>query len=220
MRTFTEKDLLQCLRKGEGPTIDFKHAVTNLEKIARAVAAFANSKGGYLIIGIDDNKDILGVKIETEKYQLNKAIQQFCSPTVPVQFHTINFRGAMILIAHIVESTSKPHFSINKKGAKKLYIRIQDNCVLADDLFAEYLLSGSLNNALQNYSIIQKITEEVRHTFGAKASLTVEDYAKLSGLDNAQATRRLLHLVLAGVLEKEVNQPVFKLYKDFQLKVA
>jgi len=55
---------------------------------------------------------------------------------------------------------------------------------------------------------------------GEKACLTVEDYAKLTGLDNAQATRRLLHLVLAGVLEKEVNQPVFRLYKDYQTKVA
>jgi len=220
MKIFTERDLLQCLKKGEGPTIDFKHAVTNLEKIARAVAAFANSKGGYLIIGIDDNKDILGVKIEAEKYQLNKALQQYCSPIVPVIFHTINFKGANILIAEIVESTSKPHFSINKKGEQKLYIRIQDSCVLADDLFAEYLLSGSLNNAIQNHSIIQKITEQVRKTFGTKTSLSVEDYAKLTGLDNAQATRRLLHLVLAGVLEKEVNQPVFRLYKDYQTKVA
>jgi len=212
--------LIQCLKKGEGPTIDFKHAVTNLEKIARAVVAFANSKGGYLIIGIDDNKDILGVKIEAEKYQLNKAIQQYCSPIVPVKFHTINFKGAMILIAEIIESTSKPHFSINKKGEKKLYIRIQDNCVIADDLFAEYLLSGSLNNAMQNHGIIQQITEQVRLTFDGKASLSVEDYAKLSGLDNAQATRRLLHLVLAGVLEKEVNQPIFKLHKNYRLKVA
>jgi len=220
MKIFTERDLLQCLKNGEGPTIDFKHAVTNLEKIARAVAAFANSKGGYLIIGIDDNKDILGVKIEAEKYQLNKAVKQYCSPIVPVKFHTVNFKGAMILIAEIVESTSKPHFSINKKGEKKLYIRIQDNCVLADDLFAEYLLSGSLNNAVQNYSVIQKITEQVCDAFKSKVSLTAEDYAKISGLDNAQATRRLLHLVLAGVLEKEVNQPVFKLHKSYKLKVA
>jgi len=220
MKQFTERDLIDCLRKGEGPNIDFKHAVTNLEKIARAVAAFANSKGGYLIIGIDDNKDILGVKIEAEKYQLNKAIKQYCYPIVPAIFHTVNFKGAMILIAEIKESTSKPHFSTNKKGEKKLYIRIQDNCVLADDLFAEYLLSGSLNNALQNHAIIRQITEQVRNVFGAQTSLTAEDYAKLSGLDNAQATRRLLHLVLAGVLEKEVNKPVFKLHKDYRLKVG
>jgi len=211
---YSEKHLLQWLREGEGPTLDFKHAVTNLHKIARSITAFANSKGGILVIGIDDNKDILGVNVEAEKYQLNKALKNFCAPTLPLQYHIINFKGAPILVAPVPESQSKPIYAIDKKGNKKLYVRIQDNCVIADSLFEEYLLNGSLNNPMIAYSVYENVRQKVAATFENHGTLSAAEYAKMAGLEEKQATRRLLDMVLNGLLLKEENNANFYLAKQ------
>ena len=50
--------------EGEGVTLDFKKTITNCEKIARTMAAFANNKGGRLLIGVADDGTITGVKSE------------------------------------------------------------------------------------------------------------------------------------------------------------
>jgi len=220
MQKFTEKDLEKWLRYGEGPQIDFKHAISNLPKIAKSIAAFANSKGGYLIIGIDDNKDILGTEIEAEKYQLNKATQNYCRPLVALDHHVLNYKGANLLIADIPESTSKPHFVLDKRGTEKLYIRVQDNCVIADDLFQQHLLSGSLNNAMQNSFMHQQIQQQITSLFQKNDSMDIQSYVEQSGLDHQQATRRLLDMVLSGVLTKEENKPVFRLSERQGLKIA
>lgn len=209
---YSEKHLLQWLREGEGPRLDFKHAVSNIHKIARSIAAFANSKGGVLVIGVDDNKDILGVNVEAEKYQLNQAIK-LCEPITKVDYEVINFKGASILAATVQESQSKPIYAFDKKGNKKLYVRIQDNCVIADSLFEEYLLNGSLNNPLIAYSVYEQVRQKVAATFANHNSLSAAKYATIAGLDEKQATRRLLDMVLNGLLQKEENKAVFYLAK-------
>jgi len=214
MEKFTGKDLEKWLRFGEGPQIDFKHTVNNLNKIARSIAAFANSKGGYLIIGIDDNKDILGVEIEAEKYQLNKATTNYCRPVIKLNYHILNYKAAPLLIAEVPESTSKPHFILSENGDEKLYIRVQDNCIIADELFKKHLLSGSLNNAMQNSFVYEKVKQQVITTFKEYGIIDINTYAQISGLDNQQATRRLLDMVLSGVLLKENDKPLFKLCED------
>jgi len=50
--------------------------------------------------------------------------------------------------------------------------------------------------------------------------MDIKSYAEQSGLDHQQATRRLLDMVLSGVLVKEENQPVFRLCKWEGLKIA
>jgi len=217
---YTEKHLLQWLREGEGPRLDFKHAVSNLHKIARSITAFANSKGGVLVIGVDDNKDILGVNVEAEKYQLNQAIEKFCQPNIKVDYHIINFKGAPILAAVVAESQNKPIYAVDKKGNKKLYVRIQDNCVIADILFEEYLLNGSLNNPMIAYSVYEQVRQKVASTFANQNSISAAEYATKAGLDEKQATRRLLDMVLNGLLLKEEDKANFYLAKPSKSAAA
>ena len=69
------KELYRLVRKGEGETLEFKRKAAHPEKIVREVVAFANTKGGDLLIGVDDNGTIPGVKYaEEEIFVLNKAI--------------------------------------------------------------------------------------------------------------------------------------------------
>ena len=59
-------NIRKLILQGEGTTLDFKKTITNNEKIAKSLVAFANNKGGQLLIGVADDGSIKGVKSEDE----------------------------------------------------------------------------------------------------------------------------------------------------------
>ena len=59
---------------GESEVLDFKKTISSASKIAKTMSAFANHKGGTLLVGVNDNKTIAGVRSEDEKYMLDLAI--------------------------------------------------------------------------------------------------------------------------------------------------
>ena len=51
--------LLDLIEEGENLQCEFKRHFTTPEKIAREMIAFANTKGGYLIFGVDDDRQVM-----------------------------------------------------------------------------------------------------------------------------------------------------------------
>ncbi len=49
----THNDLQLLIRESEGLTVEFKEKYSS--KIVQDMAAFANTKGGYILLGVDDN---------------------------------------------------------------------------------------------------------------------------------------------------------------------
>ena len=65
--------LLRLIKEGEHQQQDFKYRVTDAEKLARSVSAFANTDGGRLLIGVRDDGHLSGVRSEEEIYMMHKA---------------------------------------------------------------------------------------------------------------------------------------------------
>ena len=65
----------QLIRQGEGDLVEFKRKVEYPERIIKEVVAFANSSGGHLFIGVDDDGTIVGLKdVYEEHFVMEKAI--------------------------------------------------------------------------------------------------------------------------------------------------
>lgn len=56
--------VIEQIRKGEGLNVEFKTSfnVTCIETLV----AFANTKGGNLILGVNDNQRVVGIKLAKE----------------------------------------------------------------------------------------------------------------------------------------------------------
>ena len=63
----TEKDINILLKKGEGLTSEFKSSFNN--EVIETLVAFANTSGGSVLVGISNDKKILGVTINSESVQ-------------------------------------------------------------------------------------------------------------------------------------------------------
>ena len=54
-------ELLEKIYLGEDSTIEFKRELPHRESLADEIAAFANASGGVILIGVDDDGEIVGM---------------------------------------------------------------------------------------------------------------------------------------------------------------
>ena len=69
--------LKSLVAQGEGFHLEFKRKAAHPDKIVREMIAFANSKGGILLVGIGDEGTIPGLKYpEDDSHEIKKALRQ------------------------------------------------------------------------------------------------------------------------------------------------
>src|SRR5271169_3490784 len=102
------RDVNLLIEEGEGFTIEFKRKISSAEKIARALIAFANTKGGTILFGVDDDGSILGVESEkTEIDLIEEAGNNFCDPPIAPSIDIIPFNSKDVIAASVDESDDK-----------------------------------------------------------------------------------------------------------------
>src|SRR5690606_36679457 len=110
--------------EGEGERLDFKNRMSNCGKIAKTLVAFANAKGGRLLVGVADDGTIKGIKSEEEeKYMLQRAGQQHCPPVIEPRFTVRYFDDKLVSAVEVTVSNLKPHYAIDDNGTGWVYIR-------------------------------------------------------------------------------------------------
>lgn len=107
-----EKELKKITEEGEGETVEFKE---NFDKDSiETAAAFANAKGGIILIGIADRGKIKGVTVGKET--LNEWANQIAQSTEPrliPEIATTNIDGKTVVAIMIKQFPLKP---VSAKG--------------------------------------------------------------------------------------------------------
>jgi ATP-dependent DNA helicase RecG len=102
-----EKNLLERIRNGENETTEFK---TNFSKdTIETLVAFANKKGGMVLVGVDNQAKIVGTTVANESVQkwLNE-IKFKTEPAIFPDIDILNIEGKDIAIFRIQEYPVKP----------------------------------------------------------------------------------------------------------------
>lgn len=193
--------LKEIIRQGEGPQVEFKKTLPQLEKIAKTLVAFANSHGGILLVGIQDDKYVCGVGyVEEELYLLEKANSEFCEPPVSYQMEEEEIYGKQVLVIKIGESRQKPHKARSAQGEWQVYIRAGDQCMVASSMVVKILENQRKE---QEDEVPKPLTNNERALFGfldRQNKITLKDYAKLINVSKRRAYRILIDLTLRGKL--------------------
>lgn len=126
--------LKSYIREGEHQTQDFKFRIDDSKKIARTLAAFANTDGGRLLIGVKDNGKVTGINPEEEFHMIQAASEMYCKPIVPFTSHVWEEKHKLVLEIIVEESETKPHKSFDEHGILKTYVRSKDHTLLANKI--------------------------------------------------------------------------------------
>ena len=83
----TQTQLIEKIILGEDSTMEFKREIPHRDSMADEIAAFANTEGGMILIGVDDNREIVGIE-QQELDSVEKTVVEVCNdsiePTVPI----------------------------------------------------------------------------------------------------------------------------------------
>lgn len=196
------RELKELVNKGEGETIEFKRKAAFPEKIVKEMVAFANTSGGYLLVGVDDNGSIPGLKyMAEEKYALEKAIEVNTKPALRINISKLQLnekRG--VLIYRIFESRKKPAFYISSHKTRGIaYIRIDDKCVKASREMLEILRGQRRKRGIKIHygnkeTILMQYLEKHQ-------KINLNQFKEAANISKRVASDTLVRLVLSNVLK-------------------
>lgn len=196
----TLQEISKLAQQGEGLHVEFKKKAAHPEKIVREIVAMANTDGGFLLIGVDDDGTVSGQRfIDEEVFVMDKAIQELIFPPITPEKHVLGLNAKKgIAVYQIKKSNERPHF-ILENDKRKAFVRVKDKSIQASREMWEILKR-------------EKKQEDVVFQYGRKEeilvkalenqpTITLKEYMQLAKLPVYVASRTLVKLVLANVLQ-------------------
>ena len=109
-----EKELIELIGRGEDSRTQFKKGqdISNAKALAGEMAAFANSKGGRILIGVADDGSIAALSPDDIR-RINQLISNTATngvrPSINPETENISVGGQLVMVVTISEGVSKPY---------------------------------------------------------------------------------------------------------------
>lgn len=109
----TEDFVKELLSKGETSSIQFKSNISNEHSVAQEMVAFANSKGGTILIGVDDKTwDVTGLTDHDIRRLTNllvNASNEHIKPPLFIETETVIINSKKVIAVAVPEGNDKPY---------------------------------------------------------------------------------------------------------------
>lgn len=224
------QEIRTLVGQGEGENIEFKRKVAHPDKIVREIVAFANTSGGHLLIGVDDDGSIPGIKFaEEEIFALERAIERWCRPKIEYHYQVIPLNQKRAVVHYVIqESTHKPHLVLsgaqsssdngishtpNQGQSPSKVAGIQKQKMRKGTAYVRHQ-DKSLQASAEVWQILKqgRRARDIQFSYGEKERLlmqhleqhqkiTLREFSSVAKLPRRIASRTLVRLVLASVLK-------------------
>ena len=176
--------IFALLEDDEKENVEFKTSLSEIGEILKTISAFSNKRGGTILVGVNNDRDVVGVDIGTNT--LERLANNIRRETDPQIFPFIDYfeqDDKTVISIEVSESTSKPVFYRDKA-----YIRV-----------------GRTNQKLSSTEIRNLITTEHRVTSWDEQAVTE---ASFEDVDRNKLTDFLKLAVLKRNLDLDPKSPV------------
>lgn len=119
----TPKETIESMiSKGEYETIEFKMDIGKTDEFLESIVAFANTKGGTILLGIHDDGRVVGIEDDYEKIEkkIRNLIANRCEPDIDVKIEPFMFDKRQIISLSVKEGDNKPYLLIGKSAYKRV----------------------------------------------------------------------------------------------------
>ena len=203
-------DLKLLIEEGEGFELEFKRKVSTPIKVAKTLMSFANTHGGIVLFGVDDDRTIVGVGSEKEEIEMIlTAASFFCDPPLQPIIDTVPYKGKDVVVVTLEESDQKPHYlnvdDEEKNGGTRVYIRVNDKTVEASKEVV-HILQAEKPDAPPLRIVIGDSERHLFDYLDENERITVKQFSVLVNISHRRASRSLIQLVRAGVLRIHTHE--------------
>ncbi|MDE0313347.1 MAG: putative DNA binding domain-containing protein [Candidatus Poribacteria bacterium] len=185
-------ELLEKIILGEDSTIEFKREMHHRNSLADEIAAFANAQGGTILIGIDDNREIVGIELQ-KLDSVEKTVVEICNdsiePTVPIFTEKLRIDDKNLLKIEVprslfVHKTANGYFTRHGSSkremptdqlARLLQSRSQARIITFDEQLVPNTHKKTLRESLYRRFITEDAAEDMIEDLLLKRTLLVQE---------------------------------------------
>lgn len=206
------------IAEGEHQRQDFKYCINDSRKIARSMVAFSNADGGRLLLGIRDNGSVAGVKSDEEYYMAEAAAKLYSKPPVNFQTQQWLVEGKTVLEIVIPRSPENPHFAQNDDGKWLVYIRRDDQNIVAPGILLK--VWEQQKNPRGVFICFSDEEKRLLSLLEANQHLSLNQFVRKAKLPRWKGEKLLVKLIVIGIVGMDISESGtrFFLRDDFEDK--
>lgn len=196
-------ELKQRIAQGEGSRLDFKFRIDDQKKIARTLAAFANSYGGSLLIGVKDNGKIAGVNPEEEFHMIEGASSIYTQPVVPFESKVWQ-EGHHYVLEIVVPKSELKHKALDEESKWRYYVRVNDHTLHSNKILDR--IWRLEKNGVNKPESFDDDTLTLLRAIEAFQPATISKLYRVSGLQKNKIDGLIAVLVFWNVIQMRMDE--------------
>ncbi len=147
-------EINKLIGKKESTILEYKAVLPPSRSIAQMISSFANTNGGYIVLGVIENKDgtieVIGLSEDFHANQIIHKALDLLSPSPNVHYEYVIYNGKKIYVIKIEKS------DVPIAVENKIYIRVESSIILANAQETQFKQNGyarikEINNQLEGY---------------------------------------------------------------------
>lgn len=190
----TELELKELISKGEGFHLEFKEETVSNETIKKTIVCFANTDGGKILIGVNNDGTIVGVtNPDAKMLNIENLAYNNCEPPITILQETVVSEGKTVIVVNIPKGFQRPY----RTNDGKYFIRSTNRCrdasreellrifqssesIYYDEIqvnrakFSDFDMS-SFEQFLREYLSIENVNDEGKEYYAKNFHLLSED---------------------------------------------
>ena len=138
-------ELQDILEAGEGSKVEFKRDGIRPEQLAREIVSFANMNGGRILLGVEDDGTVSGVRRgNLQAWVMDTVIGRCVVPPIIPDYEEVAMDGGEVAVIDVPAGVAKP-YAVKRGERLDYYLRIGNTCQLASrEQMARLFESGGL----------------------------------------------------------------------------
>lgn len=200
-------ELTRRIAGGEGASLEFKSGLPGPGKLARTLAAFANSRGGLLLIGVADDRTVVGAPRPQESArELRRIAAEEVEPPLEPHVAVVSLRAGSqarpVVAAWQPRSPQRPHQVLDSEGEPELPVRVGASNRVATGATLRALREGpgpGPRDALEK-RVLEWVARRPDARRGGGNGATAEAFAAEHNIGLARARKVFLALERGGHL--------------------
>ena len=118
-------EILELIANGENSGVEFSRDDLRPEEIAKEIVALANFQGGRLLLGVEDEGTVNGVRRdELERWVMDTVFGRYIHPMIQPFYEEVHIdESRCVAVVTVTEGTAKPYV-VRHRGQEQVYVRM------------------------------------------------------------------------------------------------
>ena len=185
--------------EGEHQMLDFKFEISDSRRIARSLAAFANTDGGRLLVGVKDNGAIAGVRSDEEIHMIQAAAEMYCQPEVEYSTEEWEINGKTVLEVIIPRDKHHKHKAPDNQGKYKIFVRVKDENLVADSILIKVWKAENLSKPAK--IAFTETEEQLLYYLSEHEEITLQEFQQMAHINKRKAEAILADFIIVGTID-------------------